>query len=228
MKDTPVSAATQKRYKISIVDDHPIVREGLADMINGEKDLTVCCMAEDIPQAIKNLDDCRPDAVIIDLTLGESNGLRLIKHVADTCSDMPVLVYSMHDEVLYAERCIQSGARGYIMKKEPSRKVLSALRTILQGNIYVSNTLSESFLDNISERKKEYNKSPIELLGNRELEVYQLLGNGMKKRPIAEKLNISLKTVENHISHIKKKMHFKDFHDLLRHAFQNDISSSGG
>ncbi len=222
--DTSATANEQKTYKISIVDDHPIVREGLTDIINREKDLTACCVSEDIPQAMQNISDCRPDAVIVDLTLGQSNGLRLIENIAYSYGDLPVLVYSMHDESLYAERCIKSGARGFIMKQEPSGKLLSALRTVLDGKIYVSDTLSERLLNNFAERKNKFNKSPIELLGNRELEVYQLIGNGMKKREIAANLNISLKTVENHIAHIKKKMHFRDFHDFLRHAFQDNIN----
>lgn len=206
--------------KVFIVDDHPIMREGISEIINREKDLTVCCDAGNVLQALQGIADCRPDIVIVDLALEKSNGLRLIENISYSYEGLPVLVYSMHDESLYAERCLKAGARGYIMKQEPSRKLLSALRTVLRGEIYVSEKLSEKLLYKFIDRKNDNLKSSIELLGNRELEVYQLVGQGMKKRDIAENLNISLKTVENHIEHIKKKMKFKDFHELLRHAFQ--------
>lgn len=210
--------------KVFIVDDHPIMREGISEIINREKDLTVCCEAGNVLQALQGIAECRPDIVIVDLALEKSNGLRLIENISYSYEGLPVLVYSMHDESLYAERCLKAGARGYIMKQEPSRKLLSALRTVLRGEIYVSEKLSEKLLYKFIDRKNDNLKSSIELLGNRELEVYQLVGQGMKKRDIAENLNISLKTVENHIEHIKKKMKFKDFHELLRHAFQTAAS----
>ena len=216
-----MGAAQAKTHKVSIVDDHPIMREGISEIINREKDLEACCEAGSVSEAMQNLADCMPDIVIVDLTLEKSSGLRLIENISYSYAGMPVLVYSMHDESFYAERCIKSGARGYIMKQEPSGKLLSALRTVLSGYIYVSDKMSEKFLYKLTERKDEYHQSPIELLGNRELEVYQLVGRGQKKRDIAENLNISLKTVENHIDHIKKKMKFRDFHELLRHSFQN-------
>ncbi|RJR20478.1 MAG: DNA-binding response regulator [Nitrospiraceae bacterium] len=210
--------------KVFIVDDHPIMREGISEIISREKDLTVCCEAGNVLQALQGIAECRPDIVIVDLALEKSNGLRLIENISYSYEGLPVLVYSMHDESLYAERCLKAGARGYIMKQEPSRKLLSALRTVLRGEIYVSEKLSEKLLYKFIDRKNDNLKSSIELLGNRELEVYQLVGQGMKKRDIAENLNISLKTVENHIEHIKKKMKFKDFHELLRHAFQTAAS----
>jgi DNA-binding NarL/FixJ family response regulator len=196
----------------------------MSEIINREKDITVCCEAGNIQEAMKTLSDCRPDIVIVDLTLEKSNGLRLIENISYSYEGLPVLVYSMHDEALYAERCFKAGARGYIMKQEPSRKFLSALRIVLNGEVYVSDRLSEKLLSKLIDRKKDHTASSIELLGNRELEVYQLVGQGLKKRDIAENLNISLKTVENHIEHIKKKMKFKDFHELLRHAFQTTAS----
>ncbi|MEW6602094.1 MAG: response regulator transcription factor [Nitrospirota bacterium] len=207
-------------YKVLIVDDHPIMREGISEIINREKDITVCCEAGNVLDAMQTITDCKPDIAVVDLTLKKSNGLRLIENISYSYEGLPVLVYSMHDESIYAERCLKAGARGYIMKQEPSRKFLSALRTVLKGEIYISEKLSEQLLHKFIERKNDQPKSSIELLGNRELEVYQLVGQGLKKRDIASNLNISLKTVENHIEHIKKKMKFKDFHELLRHAFQ--------
>jgi DNA-binding NarL/FixJ family response regulator len=215
-----------KTHKVSIVDDHPIMREGISEIINREKDLEVCCEAGSVPEAMQNMADCMPDIVIVDLALEKSSGLRLIENISYTYAGMPILVYSMHDESLYAERCLKSGARGYMMKQEPSGKLLAALRTVLSGYIYVSDKMSEKFIYKLTERKNEHHQSPIELLSNRELEVYQLIGRGLKKRDIAENLNISLKTVENHIDHIKKKMKFRDFHELLRYAFQNVASSA--
>ncbi len=208
-------------HKVVIVDDHPIMREGISELINRERDLHVCSEAGDIPQALQAIADYSPDVVVVDLGLGNSSGIRLVENISYSYPEMLVLVYSMHDESLYAERCIESGARGYIMKQEPSKKFLIALRTVLDGKIYVSDSMSERILYKLRDKKNKYNQSPIELLGNRELEVYQLVGKGVKKREIAESLNISLKTVENHIEHIKKKMNFRDFHELLRNAVQH-------
>lgn len=219
-----VAVINKEKHKVLIVDDHPITREGMSEIINREKDIAVCCEAGNIQEAMQTLSDCRPDIAIVDLTLEKSNGLRLLENISYSYQGLPVLVYSMHDEALYAERCFKAGARGYIMKQEPSRKFLSALRTVLNGEVYVSDRLSEKLLNKLIDRKKDHPASSIELLGNRELEVYQLVGQGLKKRDIAENLNISLKTVENHIEHIKKKMKFKDFHELLRHAFQTTAS----
>ncbi len=211
----------KQTHKVVIVDDHPVMREGISELINREHDLDVCCEAGDIPQALESIAGCSPDIVIVDLALGKSSGIRLIENISYSYPELPVLVYSMHDEALYAERCIESGARGYIMKQEPPKRLLVALRTVLDEKIYISDRMSERLLNKLTDRKNKYHKSPIELLGNRELEVYQLVGEGVKKRQIAENLNISLKTVENHIEHIKKKMGFKDFHELLRNAVQH-------
>ncbi len=219
--NTSKSGNVKEKHKIVIVDDHPIMREGISELINREHDLNVCCEAGNIPQALQAISDCIPDIVIVDLALEKSSGIRLIENISYSYPEILVLVYSMHDESLYAERCIESGARGYIMKQEPPKKLLLALRTVLDGKIYISDRLSEKLLNKLTDRKNKYNKLPIELLGNRELEVYQLVGEGVKKREIAENLNISLKTVENHIEHIKKKMNFKDFHELLRNAVQH-------
>jgi len=219
MNNTEVLSSKDTK-KVFIVDDHPIMREGISEIISREKDITVCGESGNVLQAMQALADCIPDIVIVDLTLEKSNGLRLIENISYSYEGLPVLVYSMHDESLYAERCLKAGAKGYIMKQEPSRKLLSAIRTVLRGEIYVSEKLSEKLLHKFIERNNDDHKSSIELLGNRELEVYQLVGQGLKKRDIAANLNISLKTVENHIEHIKKKMKFRDFHELLRHAFQ--------
>jgi DNA-binding NarL/FixJ family response regulator len=218
---TSGSDKKNKKHKVFIVDDHPVMREGISEIINREKDLIICCEAENIPQAMQTIEECRPDVVVVDLALEKSSGLRLIENITYSYPEVLMLVYSMYDESLYAERCIKSGARGYIMKQEPSREFLSALRTVLSGKIYFSTTLSDKILSNLTVKNNIDYKYPTDLLGNRELEVYNLIGKGLKKRDIAEQLNISLKTVENHIEHIKKKMKFRDFHELLRNAFQN-------
>ncbi len=215
------SGDKKKKNRVCIIDDHPVTREGIAGIVNREGDLTVCCEAGTIQEAMHVIADCRPDFAIVDLALEKSNGIRLIENISRSFPDMQILVYSMHDELLYAERCIKSGARGYIMKQESSRKFLLALRTVLIGKIYVSDRLSDKILYSLSAGKNKYHASPLELLGNRELEIYQLIGQGLKKREIAENMSISLKTVENHIEHIKKKMGLRDFHDLLRNAVQN-------
>ncbi|MDH4028715.1 MAG: response regulator transcription factor, partial [Nitrospirota bacterium] len=200
------SEGNKLKQRVFIVDDHAIVRDGLAQLINREKDLAVCGGAGNIPDAQQAVAECRPDAVIVDLTLEDGNGIRLIEHLACSFKDIAILVFSMHDESVYAERCLKAGARGYIMKQESPGEIISALRKVLSGKIYLSGSLSEKYLDRLVSRKGGVPVSSVELLSNRELEIYQLIGQGMKKREISEKLNLSVKTVENYMEHIKKKM----------------------
>ncbi len=206
------------KHKIFIVDDHPIMRQGLAQLINQETDFTVCGDAGDIREALKAIAKHRPDIAIVDISLGHISGIRLIEELSNYYPDLSILVLSMHDEFIYAERCLKAGARGYIMKHEPPEKVISALKKILGGEIYVSDRLSSRLLHKLVHRKSEVYTSPVESLSNRELEVFQLIGRGMKTRKIAEQLNLSIKTVETYIDHIKKKMHFDDSRNLFMHA----------
>ncbi|NOZ68931.1 MAG: response regulator transcription factor [Deferribacteres bacterium] len=208
------------KYKVLIVDDHPIVRQGLTQLINQETDFVVCGDAGDIPQALQAIEKCGPDIIIVDISLGHSSGIRLIENLSDNYPGLSILALSMHDESIYAERCLKAGARGYIMKQEPPEKVATALKEIINGGIFISEKLGTKLLHKFVARKTEAPCSPVELLSNRELEVFQLVGKGLKTRKIAEELNLSVKTVETYIDHIKKKMNFDDSRNLFLHAVQ--------
>lgn len=208
------------KHKVFLVDDHPLLRDGIAKLINYQKDLTVCGEAGNISDALQTIPECRPDIVTVDLTLEDGSGLKLIEDLLSSCSTLPILVLSMHDETVYAERCLRAGARGYIMKREPPKRVLSALRTILGGDTYISESLKPKILNKLFTDKFKISKSPIDCLTARELEVYQLIGEGLQKKEIAEKLNLSVKTIHNYTEHIKKKMNFKSTHETITHAIK--------
>lgn len=211
---------TQKK-RVFIVDDHCILREGLTHLINSEEDLVKCGEADRVSGAIQAVADCKPDIAIIDISLGDGIGIRLIEDLVYFFPRLPVLVLSMHDESTHAERCLMVGARGYVMKQESSAKLLSAIRKILDGGIYVSDEFNVKLLHKFVQNKFEDTDSPTKLLSNRELEVYQLIGQGLKKHDIAERLTLSVKTVETYIEHIKTKMHLKRTHDVLVHAVKS-------
>jgi DNA-binding NarL/FixJ family response regulator len=217
MKTTKNAHRAQKK-KVFIVDDHCILREGLTHLINSEDDLVKCGEADNISDALQAVADCKPDIAIVDISLGDGSGIRLIENLIYSHPRLPVLVLSMHDETAYAERCLKSGAKGYIMKQESSGKLLLAIRKVLAGGIYVSDELNVKLLNKFVNNKFEDTDSPTKLLSNRELEVYQLIGQGLKKHDIAERLTLSVKTVETYIEHIKIKMQLKDTHDVLMHA----------
>jgi DNA-binding NarL/FixJ family response regulator len=208
------------KHKVLIVDDHPIVRQGLTQLINQEPDVSVCCEAGDISEALTLIESHKPDIAIVDISLGHSSGIRLIEDISRRYPNLSVLVLSMHDESLYAERCLRAGAKGYIMKKEPPEKVIVAIKKILKGEIYLSDNLSVKLLQKFIAKQAGIYSSPVERLSNRELEVFRLIGQGLKTRKIAEQLNLSVKTIETYIDHIKKKMGFKDSRNLFLHAVQ--------
>ncbi len=213
------------KQRVFIVDDHSILREGLAHLINGEDDLEVCGESEDVSGALQKITDCSPDIAVVDITLEDGSGIRLVEDLKYSIPGLPVLVLSMHDEFIYAERCLKSGAKGYIMKHEPSGKFLSAIRTILDGKIYVSENLGSLVLNKLYSSRTEKPVSPFDTLSNRELELYHLFGQGLKKRAMAERLNLSIKTIENYVENIKKKMNFRDTHEIVIHAVQNTASA---
>ena len=208
------------KHKVFIVDDHPIVRQGLEQLINQEIDFTVCGDAGDIPQALRAIADAHPDIVIVDISLGHSSGIKFIENLISRYPDLFILILSMHEESVYAERCLGAGARGYIMKQEPPEKVISALKKIMNGEIFISDKLSIKLLHKIVNRKSGVYTSPIDRLSNRELEVFGLIGQGLKTRKIAEHLNLSIKTIETYVDHIKKKMNFQDSRNLFLNAVQ--------
>ena len=207
-----------KKDKVFIVDDHAILREGLSHLINSEEDLTVCGEADNVTDAFHAVSAAQADIAIVDISLGDGSGIRLIENLTYSNPGLPVLVLSMHDEATYAERCLKAGARGYIMKQESSRELLSAIRTVLNGDIYVSDKLNIQLLHKFARNRFEGLDAPAKPLSNRELEVYQFIGQGMKKHEIAERLNLSVKTVETYIDHIKIKLQLKGTHDVFIHA----------
>lgn len=209
-------AAAQKK-KIFIVDDHPMMREGLAQLIAQEADLEVCGEAEDAAEAIQKIESLKPTLALVDITLRSTNGLELIKDLRVRAPGTAVLVVSMHDESLYAERVLRAGAHGYIMKQEGGKKLMSAIRHVLAGKTYVSEQVSAKILDLFSGRAAE-SASPVEQLTDREFEVFQLIGQGLSTKEIADKLHVSAKTIEVHRVNIKQKLKVATAPELIRFA----------
>jgi len=217
---SPEPAKSPRKRKVFLVDDHPMVRERLAELIGQEADLEVCGEAEDAVTAVKSIGALQPDLAIVDITLKDTYGIELVKTLRERESHIPVLVLSMHDESLYGERAIRAGARGYLNKQEASKKVITAIRTILAGDVYASDKMKSAMLQKMSGGHGAAGASPTDALSDRELEVFQLLGQGLAVRQIAEMLFVSPKTVEAHREHIKEKMNFKSSAELLRYAIQ--------
>ena len=202
---------------VFLVDDHPLVREWLANLINRQADLVVCGEAESAPQALRQIAAAQPDIVILDITLAHGSGLELIKDIKCQCSKTDIIVLSMHDESLYAERALRAGAKGYVMKKETTKKIVTAIRQVLEGRLYVSDRFSETLAGSLLQGKQP-NASPIEELSDRELEVFGMIGQGVETRLIAESLSISIKTVQVYCSRIKEKLKLANATELLREA----------
>jgi DNA-binding NarL/FixJ family response regulator len=213
-------SAKPAKAGIVVVDDHPIVREGLVRVFEETDDLRVCGQAEDIPQAIQVIARSNPALVLADLSLAGQNGLELIKALSVTRPRLPILVHSMHEEALYAERCLRAGARGYVMKAEPPPRLISAVRQVLRGEIALSEAMTERLLSRLSEGKTSRGTSPVELLSNRELQVFELLGRGYRSSEIAQKLQLSGKTIQAYREHIKHKLQVRDAVSLVRLALQ--------
>lgn len=210
-------AATSRR-RVLLVDDHPMMRAGLAQLIGLQPDLAVCGEAANPAEALKLISTARPEIMLADLTMPGRSGLEFVKDVLALLPELPILVVSMHDEAVYAERALRAGARGYIMKEAGGEAVVAAIRQILGGQAYVSPAMSARILDNLSGKKPRGSTSPIEKLTDREFEVFQLIGQGRSTRDIAEQLHLSSKTVDVHRSHIKEKLDLKDATALIRHA----------
>jgi len=212
--------ANEKKTNILLVDDHPIVRQGLAELVNQQTDLVVCGQAEDAHQAMKAVKELKPDMAIVDISLKETSGMELIKDINSQYPDLPVLALSMHDESLYAERALRAGARGYIMKDEATEKVIMAIHKILRGEIYISDKMATKMMRKLVGSSTELTTSPVERLSDRELEVFQLIGKGFGTRQISERLFLSIKTIETYRAHIKEKLHLADSAEMLRYAIQ--------
>jgi DNA-binding NarL/FixJ family response regulator len=206
------------KQRVLIVDDHPIVRQGITRLINYEEELTVCGEAGNAKEAMENIIKEEPDLVIVDISLKGRSGLELIKDIKMRHENLPVLVVSMHDESLYAERVLRAGAKGYIMKQEPPEKILDAIRQVLGGKIFVSEKMREKMLQRYVLGSSQRNVSSVDQLSDRELEVFRLIGKGMGTRQIAKELDLSIKTVETYREHIKEKLNLENSSKLLQYA----------
>lgn len=214
-----------EKRRIFIVDDHPIVRQGLALLINREPDLTVCGDAEEASAALHRIEDLKPDLVVLDISLNGPDGLDLLKHIRARDTNLPVLILSMMDESLYAERGLRAGANGYIMKQQATEQVLVAIRRILGGEIYVSERMANKMLHVFVGGSPVEHSSPVADLTDRELEVFRLIGEGNGTRQIADALHLSIKTVESYQAHIKEKLLLKNGRELVQRAIQWNVGS---
>jgi DNA-binding NarL/FixJ family response regulator len=214
----PAPAPVSARRRILVVDDHPFMRAGIAQLINQQADLEVCGEAGNTADAVRAVAQLRPDLVLSDLTMADRGGLEFIKDLQAAGSSPPVLVVSMHDEAIYAERVLRAGARGYIMKEAGGESLLGAIRQVLRGEIYVSQKLAAGLLENLSGRRPRGSDSPIKQLTDREFEIFQLIGQGKSTHDISAQLHLSPKTVDVHRANIKAKLALKDATALVRHA----------
>ncbi|MDX1547061.1 MAG: response regulator transcription factor [Rhodothermales bacterium] len=206
--------------KILIVDDHPLMRKGLAMTLDAEPDIHVVAQVADAEEVLSKLDELGPDLAIVDISLPGMSGLELIKHLQALRPDLRTLIVSRHDEALYAERALRAGARGYVMKLEAGEKIVQAVRRVLAGGIYVSDEINERLLLGLAAGRQELAQSPLEVLSDRELEVFELTGRGLGTRDIAERLHLSVKTVESYRARIKEKLNLKTAAELMQHAVQ--------
>jgi DNA-binding NarL/FixJ family response regulator len=219
MNEESPSTVTRRR-RIFLVDDHPLVREGLVNLINAQSDLIVCGEAEDSAGAIAGIAKARPDVALIDISLKNESGLELVKNLESQFPLVALIVLSMHDEALYAERALRAGARGYVMKRESTKNVLASIRRVLEGGVYVSERVVNSMARNLSSSYKVAASSPVERLSDRELEIFRLLGQGRTTSQIAEDLHLSLKTVQAYCARAKEKFGVTSLGELLRAAIR--------
>lgn len=224
MVNRPINISSTARKKtVFLVDDHPIVRQGLTLLINQESDLTVCGEAEEMHSALSAIFALKPDILIVDISLNGPDGLELLKNIRISYPRLPVLILSMHDESIYAERALRAGANGYIMKQEATEKVLVALRRILSGEIYVSEKIANNMLQHYIRGAHPSEHSAVADLTDRELEVFRLIGEGHGTRQIAETLHLSVKTVESYQAHIKEKLSLRSARELVQHAVEWNV-----
>jgi len=210
---------TAQTQRILLVDDHPLVRTGLARLIDDEPDLEVCAEAADTGEALQRIEDCRPDLAIIDISLKEGSGLELIKRIRGHNARIRLLVLSMHDESLYAERALRAGAMGYVNKQEASARVVEAIRKVLAGKIYLSERMTERALQALADGAAERDQ-PLSQLSDRELEVFSMIGQGVGTSDIAARLHLSVKTIESHRNKIKQKLGLGGATELNRYAMR--------
>ena len=217
-REPRTSGTARKRTRILLVDDHPLVRERLGEIINREADLIVCGEAEDRHEAIAAVLAKHPDLVIVDLTLKNSDGLELIKDIRSRWPKLRMLVVSMHDESLYAERVIRAGALGYITKQEATRNILVAIRRVLEGTIYLNQKIASNIISRLTTHAGAVAATPAELLSDRELQVFELTGRGLNTVDIADRLRVAVKTIETYRARIREKLKLKHSSELLQSA----------
>ena len=224
---TQITSQT-KKCRVLLVDDHPIVRQGLALLVDREPDLSVCGEADGAHSAFHAIETLRPDLVVLDISLSGPDGLDVLKEIRMKTANLPILILSMHDESIYAERAMRAGANGYIMKQEATERVLVAIRRIMQGDVYLSDRLTNTMLQQYVHGASPAKKSPLVNLTDRELEVFRLIGEGHATRQIAEELHLSVKTIESYQAHIKEKLALRNARELVQHAIEWAVNLKGG
>jgi DNA-binding NarL/FixJ family response regulator len=207
-----------KKKKVLLVEDHPVVRQGLAEVINGTRDLAVCGEASTVKEALRVIPELKPELAIVDLTLGEDSGLEFIKDLQVRHPELPVLVLSMHEESFYAERVLRAGAKGYIMKREPVSELRAAATRVLAGEIYLSPRMSQRLLHTLAKGGKAAASSPEERLSDRELDVFRLIGRGRGASDVAKQLHLSVKTIETYQVRLKEKLGLATAEELFQYA----------
>lgn len=223
--NTSPSKTVARKSRVFVVDDHPLVREGLTNLINGQDDLIVCGEAKDSAQAINGIGKARPNVALIDISLENESGLELVKQLKTQFPQVALIILSMHDEALYAERALRAGAQGYVMKHETSKSVLASIRQVLGGGVYVSERIVKRMALKLTSSRKPIISSPVERLSDRELEIFRLLGQGRTTSQIAADLNLSLKTVQAYCARAKEKFGVASLTELLHAAIRWDDSS---
>jgi len=223
-----VAPSKKRARRVLIVDDHPIVRQGLRRLIDQEDDLSVCGEAETVRDARTAIKDLNPDAIIVDISLKQGDGIELVRDARAHYPTLPILVLSMHDETIYAERMLSAGANGYIMKQAASEQFLVAVRRVLEGGIYVSEAVGNSMIQKFASGGSYISSNPIDRLSNRELQILHLIGKGSSTRETAEALNLSIKTVESHRQRIKRKLNLTTGAQLVQYAVNWFSGRDGG
>jgi DNA-binding NarL/FixJ family response regulator len=218
-ESTPVEPIPPKR-RIFIVDDHAMFRDGLRRLIDLETDLTVCGDAPDAADGLNGIRESVPDLVIVDISLDTTSGIDLIKAIKRDYEDMPVLVVSMHSESLYGDRALRAGAMGYVMKSEPATTVVSAIRTVLSGNVHISESMATLVVSKFVKGEPDQIPSPLETLSDREMEVFRMLGQGKGTREIAQEMNVAIPTISSFKNRIKEKLKFKNSTEMILYALQ--------
>lgn len=218
MPKAPTTGITESKSRIYLIDDHPLVIQGITELINAERDLQVVGSTGDWTLALNQIPELKPDVVVLDITLAKANGIEVLKNLRVHFPDLKVLMLSMHDENLYAMRSVRAGAQGYIMKMTATEEVVAAIRQILKGELYLSPQIAKQTMMRLVGRRKEGTTSPIDDLSDRELEVFQMVGDGLTTRQIAERLHLSVKTIETHKAHVKEKLNLQTATQLTQHA----------